>query len=54
MTQDKQGAGRVAIWSGRRSSSSNGRKLADRGMTVVAVDRNEAGLETIPDGIARK
>ena len=29
-------------------------KLADRGMTVVAVDRNESGLEGLPDGIARE
>ena len=27
--------------------------LSDRGMTVVAVDRNEPGLEGLPDGIAR-
>ena len=29
-------------------------KLADRGMTVVAVDRNETGLKELPDGIARE
>jgi NAD(P)-dependent dehydrogenase (short-subunit alcohol dehydrogenase family) len=29
-------------------------KLADRGMTVVAVDRNESGLEGLPDGITRE
>ena len=29
-------------------------KLADRGMTVVAVDRNESGMEGLPDGIARQ
>jgi NAD(P)-dependent dehydrogenase (short-subunit alcohol dehydrogenase family) len=28
-------------------------KLADSGMTVVAVDRNERGLEGLPDGVAR-
>jgi NAD(P)-dependent dehydrogenase (short-subunit alcohol dehydrogenase family) len=28
-------------------------KLADRGMTVVAVDRNEPGLEALPDVITR-
>jgi NAD(P)-dependent dehydrogenase (short-subunit alcohol dehydrogenase family) len=29
-------------------------KLADHGMTVVAVDRNGTGLEGLPDGIARE
>ena len=29
-------------------------KLADGGMTVVAVDRNGTGLEELPDGIARE
>jgi NAD(P)-dependent dehydrogenase (short-subunit alcohol dehydrogenase family) len=29
-------------------------KLAHRGMTVVAVDRNETGLEGLPDGFARE
>jgi NAD(P)-dependent dehydrogenase (short-subunit alcohol dehydrogenase family) len=28
--------------------------LADRGMTVVAVDRNESGLEGLGDGVARE
>jgi NAD(P)-dependent dehydrogenase (short-subunit alcohol dehydrogenase family) len=28
--------------------------LANRGMTVVAVDRNESGTDGIPDGIARE
>jgi NAD(P)-dependent dehydrogenase (short-subunit alcohol dehydrogenase family) len=29
-------------------------KLANRGLTVVAVDRDEAGLDGLPDGIARE
>jgi NAD(P)-dependent dehydrogenase (short-subunit alcohol dehydrogenase family) len=29
-------------------------KLADRGMTVVAVDRNEPGMEGLPDGVVRE
>jgi NAD(P)-dependent dehydrogenase (short-subunit alcohol dehydrogenase family) len=28
--------------------------LADRGMTVVAVDRNETGMDGLPDGIIRE
>jgi NAD(P)-dependent dehydrogenase (short-subunit alcohol dehydrogenase family) len=28
--------------------------LVDRGMTVVAVDRSESGMDSLPDGIARE
>lgn len=56
MTNDKIPAGRVAIVVG--ASGELGRatavKLAERGTTVVAVDRNEPGLEGLPDGMARE
>ena len=49
-------AGRVAIVVGAAGELGRATavKLADRGMTVVAVDRNESGLEGLPDGIARE
>ena len=56
MTTGKLPATRVAIVVG--AAGELGRavavKLADRGMTVVAVDRNEPGLEELPDDIARE
>lgn len=56
MKNDSDPARRVAIVVG--ASGELGRataiKLADRDMTVVAVDRDESGLEGLPDGIARE
>jgi NAD(P)-dependent dehydrogenase (short-subunit alcohol dehydrogenase family) len=56
MTNDKLPARRVAIVVGAAGELGRATavKLADRGMTVVAVDRNESGLEGLPDGMARE
>jgi NAD(P)-dependent dehydrogenase (short-subunit alcohol dehydrogenase family) len=56
MTNDRLAAGRVAIvvGAGGELGRAAAVKLADRGMTVVGVDRNEPGLEGLPDGIARE
>ena len=56
MTNDGFPAGRVAIVVGAAGELGRATavKLADRGMTVVAVDRNESGLEGLPNGIARE
>jgi NAD(P)-dependent dehydrogenase (short-subunit alcohol dehydrogenase family) len=56
MTNDRLPAGRVAIVVGAAGELGRATavKLADRGMTVVAVDRNGPGLEELPDGIARE
>ena len=56
MTNDGQQAGRVAIVVGAAGELGRATavKLADSGMTVVAVDRNEPGLEGLPDGIIRE
>lgn len=56
MTNDSLPAGRVAIvvGAGGELGRATAVKLADRGMTVVAVDRNKPGLEGLPDGIARE
>jgi NAD(P)-dependent dehydrogenase (short-subunit alcohol dehydrogenase family) len=56
MTQDIPEAGRVAVvvGAGGELGRATAVKLANRGMTVVAVDRNEAGLAALPDGIARE
>jgi NAD(P)-dependent dehydrogenase (short-subunit alcohol dehydrogenase family) len=56
MTNDRPQAGRVAIvvGAGGELGAATAVKLADRGMSVVAVDRNEPGLKGLPDGIARE
>jgi NAD(P)-dependent dehydrogenase (short-subunit alcohol dehydrogenase family) len=56
MTNDKHRASRVAIVVGARGELGRATavKLADRGMTVVAVDRNEPGLKGLPNGMARE
>jgi NAD(P)-dependent dehydrogenase (short-subunit alcohol dehydrogenase family) len=56
MTNGRPPAGPVAIVVGAAGELglATAVKLADRGMTVVAVDRSEPGLEGIPDGIARE
>jgi NAD(P)-dependent dehydrogenase (short-subunit alcohol dehydrogenase family) len=56
MTNDTLPAGRVAIVAGAAGELGRATavKLADRGMTVVAVDRNGPGLDGLPDGIARE
>jgi NAD(P)-dependent dehydrogenase (short-subunit alcohol dehydrogenase family) len=56
MTDDRPQAGPVAIVVGAAGELGRATavKLADRGMTVVAVDRSESGLEGLPDGIARE
>jgi len=56
MTNDRLPGGRVAIVVGAggelgRVTAAN---LSGRGMTVVGVDRNEQGLEQLPDGIVRE
>jgi NAD(P)-dependent dehydrogenase (short-subunit alcohol dehydrogenase family) len=55
MTNDKLALHRVAIVVGAAGElgGATALKLADRGMTVVAVDRNEPGLEGLPEGITR-
>jgi NAD(P)-dependent dehydrogenase (short-subunit alcohol dehydrogenase family) len=56
MTNDRLPAGGVAIVAGAAGELgfATAVKLADRGMTVAAVDRNEAGLRRLPAGIARE
>jgi NAD(P)-dependent dehydrogenase (short-subunit alcohol dehydrogenase family) len=56
MTNDTLPGGRVAIVVGAAGELglSTAVKLAERGMAVVAVDRNESGLEGLPAGIARE
>jgi NAD(P)-dependent dehydrogenase (short-subunit alcohol dehydrogenase family) len=56
MTSDRLPTGRVAIVVGAAGELGHATAvtLADRGMTVVAVDRNEPGLEGLPAGIARE
>ena len=56
MTNDALPAGHVAIVVGAAGELGRATavKLADGGMTVVAVDRNGTGLEQLPDGIARE
>ena len=55
MTNDRFPTDRVAIVVGAAGDLGRATavKLAGIGMTVVAVDRNESGLEGLPDGIAR-
>lgn len=56
MSNDIPSVGRIAVVVG--GSGELGRatavKLANQGMTVVAVDRNMSGLEALPEGIARE
>jgi NAD(P)-dependent dehydrogenase (short-subunit alcohol dehydrogenase family) len=54
MTNETLPEGRVAIVVGAAGELGRATavKLADRGMAVVAVDRSEAGLEGLPEGIA--
>jgi NAD(P)-dependent dehydrogenase (short-subunit alcohol dehydrogenase family) len=56
MTNDGAPKKRVAIVIGAAGELGRATavKLADIGMTVVAVDRSEAGLEGLPEGIARE
>jgi NAD(P)-dependent dehydrogenase (short-subunit alcohol dehydrogenase family) len=56
MPNDTHPAGQVAIVVGAAGELGRATavKLADRGMTVVAVDRNEPGLAGLPDGISRQ
>ena len=56
MTNQRLPAGRVAIVVGAAGELGRATavKLASRGMTVVAVDRNGTGMEGLPDGIARE
>jgi NAD(P)-dependent dehydrogenase (short-subunit alcohol dehydrogenase family) len=56
MTNDTPREGRVAIVVGAAGELGRATAvtLAHRGMTVVAVDRSEAGLEGLPEGIARE
>jgi NAD(P)-dependent dehydrogenase (short-subunit alcohol dehydrogenase family) len=55
MTNDSAPAGGVAIvvGAGGELGRATAVKLAENGLTVVAVDRDEAGLERLPAGIAR-
>jgi NAD(P)-dependent dehydrogenase (short-subunit alcohol dehydrogenase family) len=56
MTDDKLSADHVAIvvGAGGALGRATAAKLADQGMTVVAVDRSEAGLEGLPGDIVRQ
>jgi NAD(P)-dependent dehydrogenase (short-subunit alcohol dehydrogenase family) len=56
MTNDQGPRGPVAIVVGAAGELglATAVKLSDRGMTVVAVDRNESGMEGLPDDIARE
>lgn len=56
MTSDRVAEGRVAIVAGAAGELGRATAvaLADRGMTVVAVDRNGTGLEGLPAGIPRQ
>jgi NAD(P)-dependent dehydrogenase (short-subunit alcohol dehydrogenase family) len=56
MTGDGHPVDRVAIvvGAGGELGLATAVKLAGRGMTVVGVDRNERGMEGLPDGITRQ
>ncbi len=56
MTDDGHPVDRVAIvvGAGGELGLATAVKLAGRGMTVVGVDRNERGMEGLPDGITRQ
>jgi NAD(P)-dependent dehydrogenase (short-subunit alcohol dehydrogenase family) len=56
MTNEGRPAGRVAIVVGAAGELGRATavRLADRGMTVVAVDRDEPGLRRLPDAMARE
>ncbi len=56
MPNDRHPSGQVAIVVGAAGELGRATavKLADRGMTVVAVDRNESGLAGLPDHISRQ
>jgi NAD(P)-dependent dehydrogenase (short-subunit alcohol dehydrogenase family) len=56
MTNDGHRMDRVAIvvGAGGELGSATAVKLAGRGMTVVAVDRNEPGMQGLPDSITRQ
>ena len=56
MTNDRLPPGRVAIVVGAAGELGRATavKLAERGFTVVAVDRDGAGLGQLPDGMARQ
>jgi NAD(P)-dependent dehydrogenase (short-subunit alcohol dehydrogenase family) len=55
VSKDIQSAGRIAIvvGGGGELGRATAVKLAHQGMTVVAVDRNESGLELLPKAIVR-
>lgn len=56
MTNDSPSAAQVAVVVGaaRGLGRATAVKLADQGMRVVAVDRNEAALDGLPEGMARE
>ena len=56
MTNESFSASRVAIvvGAGGELGRATAVKLADCGMTVVAVDRNQSALEGLPDGMAHE
>jgi NAD(P)-dependent dehydrogenase (short-subunit alcohol dehydrogenase family) len=56
MTNDQMPRDRVAIVVGAAGELGRATAvtLANRGMTVVAVDRNQAGLDGLPDGMSRR
>jgi NAD(P)-dependent dehydrogenase (short-subunit alcohol dehydrogenase family) len=56
MTKESPATARVAVVVGaaRGLGRATALKLADQGMRVVAVDRDEAALEGLPEGVARE
>ena len=44
----------IVVGAGGELGRATAVKLADQGLTVVAVDRSETGLEGLPDGIVRQ
>jgi len=56
MSRETPSEGRIAVvvGGGGELGRATAVKLASQGLTVVAVDRNERGLEALPEGIARE
>jgi NAD(P)-dependent dehydrogenase (short-subunit alcohol dehydrogenase family) len=56
VSNDIPSVGRIAVvvGGGGELGRATAVKLANQGMTVVAVDRNMSGLEALPEGIARE
>src|ERR1700686_4941109 len=56
MSSETPSEGRIAVvvGAGGELGRATAVKFASQGLTVVAVDRNERGLEALPNGIVRE